>query len=143
MKSCILLIIAIAVSGCALTLPMVPADLEEICIWVHKNIPYVAEAGDNWQLPAVTMKNGGDCEDMAILFMALANEYLDIRPDMIVIEVAPGLYHAVAIYDGYIYDPVGPAIYADWYYLEHFGRLIGYYTYPLVMYFAIITGADT
>lgn len=46
-------------------------------IWnIVRSVKYEADQNDNWQQPLITFcKGSGDCEDTAVLFVALCNEF--------------------------------------------------------------------
>jgi hypothetical protein len=68
---------------------------------------------------------GGDCEDMSVLFLYMANESFGVKGDLIVSDTLRG-YHAWALVDGY-----------EFYNIEETKR---YYTltYDAAMMYAIV-----
>lgn len=77
MKKLFILLIGIAFFNCVQSIENVPtcSTLKEIDNYVFNNIKYVHDNGDEWQTPEETLsKRTGDCEDMAILWLYLANQ---------------------------------------------------------------------
>lgn len=70
------------------------------CRWVFSNIAYQAERGDHWQTPSATLKRRtGDCEDMALLLLALLQAH-GVPASALTFAVEPGLVdHAVLLLD--------------------------------------------
>lgn len=88
--------------------------IECIDTWIFANIIMKTDeqvhGSSYWQTPEETVELGtGDCEDLCILFMWLCYQYLDIKPDMLILR-RWGENHAVSKYHGYIF-----ADYYDWY----------------------------
>jgi hypothetical protein len=84
--------------------------VEDCFEWVAKNIKYVPEAKDYWQLPHETLQRmQGDCEDGAIL---LASMFLSILPKKekwkIFIYIFETPAHALVVYNGKVYDWTNP-----------------------------------
>lgn len=78
-----------------------------ISVWVGNNIIYVHDIDNNkiknhYQDPMTTLKNKkGDCEDLAILLIAITYYYLHIKMDLAQLD-NPG--HMIAIYNGLVYE---------------------------------------
>lgn len=79
---------------------------EDVMAFVYNYIESVPEKeGDDWQTPEETMqKRSGDCEDFAILMLALSGESFGIYGDLVGIKLYSG-YHGVAKIAGVYYDP--------------------------------------
>jgi len=53
---------------------------KEVCYWIYKNIKYENEENEFWKTPEETLDDrGGDCEDMAILLMAILYSQFKIK----------------------------------------------------------------
>lgn len=121
MKNLLWLIILISIifSSCAagvfipvydIEIPELENDVnyEIIEIWIEENIEYKRDESkteDDWQTPIETIDIGtGDCEDKAILFLFLANQYLGIKGYLQgVYFFKSDIYHMTAVVDDYWY----------------------------------------
>lgn len=84
-------------------------DITDIMKYMIANINYMNEIGnDYWQLPEETFnKKGGDCEDIAILFLYFCKNFLNIDDCFLVrIENYKGLHIVPQINEDY-YEPIG------------------------------------
>jgi hypothetical protein len=87
----------------------------EASAWIFKNIKYVSDydywkVQDRWQTPQETLDlRHGDCEDMAILFLAVADQDFGEKGSLVMTECKTTGYHAFAV-DGNIYDPTWNSI---------------------------------
>jgi hypothetical protein len=63
------------------------ADWFNACNWVKDNIIYKKEIGDYWQTPEETMQlKTGDCEDIAILIIAITYNKTKIKMDFVLVN---------------------------------------------------------
>jgi hypothetical protein len=85
-------------------LPSVPE--QQLFEYVKQRVKYRRDTGDHWQTPDETLARGaGDCEDFAILWLALGLQHFRPERMRMVIGSAPGEgHHALAVMGDYIYD---------------------------------------
>lgn len=88
--------------------------IECIDTWIFANIIMKTDkqvhGGPYWQTPEETIElKTGDCEDLVILFIWLCYQYLNIKPDMLILR-RWGADHAISKYNNYVF-----ADYYRWY----------------------------
>lgn len=99
--------------------------LASISFWIFSNIIMKSDIEIHgkpyWQTPEETIElETGDCEDFCILFLWLSYQYLNIKPDMLILRRWEE-DHAIGKYRSYIF-----ADYYDWYkdgdyiYIDHY-----------------------
>lgn len=73
--------------------------------FVNSNIRYVRDVADKWQSPSVTMEGGaGDCEDIALLKMAMLDD-LGVKAWLLLVyDKIARKHHAVALTRNLIFD---------------------------------------
>jgi hypothetical protein len=81
------------------------SSMKEACKWIYNNIEYKKEDGDDWKMPDETLDDGeGDCEDMAILLMAIWKYQTGKETELIGVKTDSGRFHAVVRHEGKYYD---------------------------------------
>lgn len=92
MKNIILIILLLALTGCAfytddalwtnLDCDLQPNNVEDIYDWVLENIEYAKDGREYWQTPKETLARGkGDCEDRVHLMIGLYYDKLGRKSD--------------------------------------------------------------
>lgn len=79
-------------------------NIEEVQAWVNRNIDYVPDKNtgkiDYFKYPSETLDDGeGDCEDMAILIIAIVHYQFGYKCNLVLIED-----HAIIRYKGQYYN---------------------------------------
>ena len=80
-------------------------NIKEACEWINNNIKYKKENGNNWKLPQETLDDkNGDCEDMAILLMAIMEYQKGYESELIIVKLDNNIYHAIVLWKDKYYD---------------------------------------
>ncbi len=78
-------------------------NIEEVQEWVNDNIDYASDKeigkSDYWKYPSETLDDGeGDCEDMAILIIAIVRYQFEYKCNLVLIKIDDYNYHAIIRY---------------------------------------------
>ena len=88
-------------------------SLEDIGTFMQENIVYKSDGDEDvWSTPEDTYKRGyGDCEDLALLFINMAYTHLDLKFDLVLVDMDERLIiegdevnHAEASFNGESYS---------------------------------------
>lgn len=91
-------------------------SISEMHSWVWSNVKYVEDTkdslfvtNDDWKSPIETLRDGGDCEDFAVLKAVILEKYFDKKVEVIILNFNErNFYHAVIGYDGIMKDSTTP-----------------------------------
>ena len=94
--------------------------IEDIQKWVNDNIEYKKDTIEEWASPQRTLYRGyGDCEDFAILIIAIAHKKLDKKCSLLIVQPTSGNCHATVFDKGKVYDSTSVGIYEKDYFLVY------------------------
>jgi len=99
--------------------------MQSIETWIYSNIIMKEDEEIHrkpyWQTPEETVElKTGDCEDLCILFLWMCYQYLEVKPNMVVLHRWEE-DHAISIYGDFIFaDYFGWYESKDYIYLEHY-----------------------
>lgn len=78
----------------------------ELITWIRDRVEYKVDSLNYWKSPRETLESGeGDCEDFAILFMAMSHDLWGWKPELQLVKIDGFPYlHYWCAWEGVIYD---------------------------------------
>lgn len=81
------------------------SSMSDACEWINQNIKYKKDAYDDWKLPQETLDDReGDCEDQAILLMAVMKYQKGNNSELVIINIDSSTSHAIVRNGDKYYD---------------------------------------
>ncbi len=104
-------------------------NMSDACEWIYKNIKYEKDSYDDWKLPQETLDDKeGDCEDQAILLMAIMKYQKGYNSELVIVNIDSSTSHAIVRNGEKYYDPTNGGNFGECKY-----QIVNRYDYDSVM----------